>query len=109
VLVAAGLLLGTVAFAGLGLLLAGTLRAEATLALANLLFVLALALGGIAVPLDRLPAALGAVAGALPPAALVQVLAIGLGAPGDASLPLAILAGWAVLLAGLAVWRFRWD
>ena len=33
----------------------------------------------------------------------------GSGAPGDASLPLAILAGWAVLLAGLAVWRFRWD
>jgi ABC-2 type transport system permease protein len=108
-LVLAGLVAGTVAFAGLGLLLAGTLRAEATLGLANLLFVLALALGGIAVPLDRLPAALGAVAAVLPPAALVQVLTVGLGAPGDASLPLAILAGWAVVLAGLAAWRFRWD
>jgi ABC-2 type transport system permease protein len=108
-LVALGLVLGTVAFAGLGLLLAGTLRAEATLAFANLLFVLALAIGGIAVPLDRLPAALGAVAAVLPPAALVQVLGIGLGAAGDAGLPLAILAGWAILLAGLAAWRFRWD
>ena len=108
-LVLAGFVLGSVAFAGLGLLLAGTLRAEATHAIANLLFVLALALGGIAVPLDRLPAALGAVAAALPPAALVQVLAVGLGAPGDASLSLAILAGWAILLAGLAAWRFRWD
>jgi ABC-2 type transport system permease protein len=108
-LVAAGLVLGTVAFAGLGLLLAGTLRAEATLALANLLFVLALALGGIAVPLDRLPAALASVAGALPPAALVQVLAVGLSGTGDAGASLAILAGWAVVLAGLAAWRFRWD
>jgi ABC-2 type transport system permease protein len=105
-----GLVLGTVAFAGLGLLLAGTLRAEATLAFANLLFVLALVIGGIAVPLERLPAALGAVAAVLPPAALVRVLSIGLGgATGDAGLPLAILAGWAVLLAGLAAWRFRWD
>jgi ABC-2 type transport system permease protein len=108
-LVAAGLVLGTVAFAGLGLLLAGTLRAEATLALANLLFVLALALGGIAVPLDRLPTALAAVAGALPPAALVQVLSVGLTGTGDAGASLVILAGWAVVLAGLAAWRFRWD
>ncbi len=108
-LVLAGLVLGTVAFAGLGLLLAGTLRAEATLALANLLFVAALALGGIAVPLDRLPAALASIAGALPPAALVSVLAVGLTGTGDANASLAILAGWAVALAGLAAWRFRWD
>jgi ABC-2 type transport system permease protein len=108
-LVLAGLILGTVAFAGLGLLLAGTLRAEATLALANLLFVAALALGGIAVPLDRLPDALAAAAAVLPPAALVQVLSVGLGAAGDASTSLALLAGWAVALAGLAAWRFRWD
>ena len=109
VLVVAGLVLGTVAFAGLGLLLAGTLRAEATLAVANLLFVLALVLGGIAVPLDRLPDALGAVAAVLPPAALVHVLAVGLGGAGEASVELAILAGWAVLFAALAAWRFRWD
>ena len=108
-LVAVGLVLGTVAFAGLGLLLAGTLRAEATLAVANLLFVLALALGGIAVPLDRLPDALAVVAAVLPPAALVRVLSVGLGAAGDAGVSLAILAGWAVVLAALAAWRFRWD
>jgi ABC-2 type transport system permease protein len=108
-IVAAGLVLGTVAFAGLGLLLAGTLRAEATLALANLLFVLALVLGGIAVPLDRLPTALAAVAAVLPPASLVHVLNVGLTGIGDASAGLAILAAWAVVLAGLAAWRFRWD
>jgi ABC-2 type transport system permease protein len=107
--VAAGLVLGTVAFAGLGLLMAGTLRAEATLALANLLFLLSLVLGGIVVPLDRLPGPVEAIASQLPPALLTQVLTIGLGAPGDAAEPLVLLAGWAVVFAVLAARRFRWD
>ncbi len=106
----AALVLGTIAFAGLGLLIAGTLRAEATLALANLLFLVFLVLGGIVLPLDRLPDAVAAVAGALPAAALTQALAIGLGnAQGDAGPQLALLAGWAVVLVALAAWRFRWD
>ena len=108
-LVAAGLLLGTVAFAGLGLLIAGTLRAEATLALVNLLFLVSLVLGGIVIPLDRLPPAVASIAQGLPPAALTQVLTVGLGGPGDATEPLVILAGWAVVLAILAARRFRWD
>jgi ABC-2 type transport system permease protein len=109
-LVVAALVVGTVAFAGLGLLMAGTLRAEATLALANLLFLLSLVLGGIVVPLARLPGAVASVAEVLPPAALTHSLAIGLGSvPGDATEPLAILTGWAVLFAVLAARRFRWD
>jgi ABC-2 type transport system permease protein len=109
-LVLAGLLLGTIAFAGLGLLMAGTLRAEATLALANLLFLLSLVLGGIVVPLDRLPGPIAAVAADLPPALLVDVLTVGLGsAGGDVTQPLVLLAGWAALLAAVAALRFRWD
>ena len=109
-LVLGSLVLGTIAFAGLGLLMAGTLRAEATLALANLLFLLSLVLGGIVIPLDRLPPAVQSIAEVLPPAALTQSLAIGLGwAPGDATEPLVLLAGWAVVLAMLAARRFRWD
>jgi ABC-2 type transport system permease protein len=109
-LVLAALVLGTVAFAGLALLMAGTLRAEATLALANLLFLVALVLGGIVLPLDRLPNAVADFAGALPPAALVRALSIGLGgATGDATEPLVILAVWAVVFAGLAARKFRWD
>ena len=67
-------------------------------------------LGGIVLPLDRLPDAVAQVAGALPAAALTQALAIGLGnAQGDAGPQLALLAGWAVALVALAAWRFRWD
>ena len=44
-----------VAFAGIGMLMAGTLRAEANLAAANGLFLVLLFLGGMAYPLDRLP------------------------------------------------------
>jgi ABC-2 type transport system permease protein len=109
-LVLAGLVLGTIAFAGLGLLMAGTLRAEATLALANLLFLLSLVLGGIVLPLDRLPAPVASVASDLPAAALTSVLSIGFGSStADATEPLVILAGWAVVLAVLAARYFRWD
>jgi ABC-2 type transport system permease protein len=109
-LVVAGLVLGTIAFAGLGLLMAGTLRAEATLALANLLFLLSLVLGGIILPLDRLPAALASVANDLPAAALTSVLSVGFGgSTADATEPLVILAGWAVAFAVLAARYFRWD
>jgi len=108
--VLAALLLGTIAFAGLGLLMAGTLRAEATLALANLLFLLSLVLGGIVLPLERLPAAVAAIASVLPPAALTASLAIGLGTvSGDPTGPLLVLAAWAAGLAVLAARYFRWD
>ncbi len=108
-LVVAGLVAGTVAFAGLGLLMAGTLRAEATLALANLLFLLSLVLGGIVLPLDRLPGPVATLASALPPATLTEVLSIGLGGGGDATESLVLLTAWAVVLATLAARRFRWD
>jgi ABC-2 type transport system permease protein len=108
-LVAVGLVAGTVAFAGLGLFMAGTLRAEATLALTNLLFLVSLVLGGIVLPLDRLPGPVATIASGLPPATLTQVLTIGLGGPGDATEPLILLAAWAVVFAILAARRFRWD
>jgi ABC-2 type transport system permease protein len=106
----AALVLGTVAFAGLGLLMAGTLRAEATLALANLLFLLSLVMGGIVLPLERLPGVLASIAEVLPAAALTRALGIGLGTvTGDATEPLVLLGGWAVVLAVLAARKFRWD
>ena len=106
----AALLLGTLAFAGLGLLLAGALRAEATLALANGLFIACLLLGGIILPVTDLPGPLAAVASVLPAAALADVFRVALGsADGNAVGPLLILGGWAVASVGLAARTFRWE
>ncbi|MEO3768171.1 ABC transporter permease [Streptomyces sp. B8F3] len=102
--------LGTAAFSGLGLLMAGTLRAEATLAAANLVFVLLLVAGGVIVPLEKFPDGARAVLDVLPVAALSDglrdVLQDGAGMPwGD----LGLLAGWAVLGLAAAARFFRWE
>ena len=107
---AAAWLLGTAAFAGLGLLLAGTLRAEATLALTNAAFIACLLLGGIVVPLDHLPAPLAAVASVLPAAALSDAFRTALGsANDDAARSFAILAAWAIGAIALTARTFRWE
>ena len=72
-------MLGTVAFAGLGLLMAGTLRAEATLALANLLFLVALVSAGSSCRSTGCRTAVAAVAAVLPRPRSPRRLAIGLG------------------------------
>jgi ABC-2 type transport system permease protein len=109
-LLAVGLLLGTLAFAGLGLLMAGALRAEATLALANALFIAFLLLGGIVIPVDQLPGPLAAVAGILPAAALADVFRAAL-VSGDIAVagPVAILVVWGVGAVALAARTFRWE
>ncbi|CAM5396725.1 transport permease protein [Streptomyces avidinii] len=108
--VAVLILLGTAAFSGLGLLMAGTLKAEATLAAANLVFLLLLVGGGVIVPLDKFPGAVQSVLGLLPISALSdglrEVLQHGAALPwGDA----VILAVWAVLGLGAAGKLFRWQ
>jgi ABC-2 type transport system permease protein len=101
--------LGSLAFGGLGLLLAGSLRAEATLALANGLFLAFLLLGGMIIPLDHLPEGLAAVAAVLPASQLADALRIGLGASGDPLGPLSALLAWGIATAGLASVTFRWE
>lgn len=109
-LLVAAVLLGTGAFAGLGLLLAGTLRAEATLAVANGLFLASLVLGGIVQPLDQLPGPLAVVAGLLPGAALAETFRVALGSGGgDGAASLAVLAAWAVALPVAAARTFHWE
>lgn len=104
------ILLGTVAFAGVGLLMAGTLRAEANLAAANGLFLVLLFLGGMAYPLDRLPEALESFARLLPAAALSECLRGVLGAGDHLSAgSLAVLLVWAIGAPVVAARRFRWE
>jgi ABC-2 type transport system permease protein len=102
-------LLGTVAFAGLGLVLGGTMPGLTTLAAANGLYVLLLLVGGMIFPLESLPDGLQAVARALPPAALAELLhgALGPGAPIPARAWL-VLTVWAVIGPVLAARLFRW-
>lgn len=110
VVVAAAVALGTFTFAALGLLLAGTLRPEATLAFANGLFVVGMLLGGMLVPAADLPGLVGDVAALTPTAALADALRIGLGATaGDATGPLVLLAAWGIGAAAAAARWFRWE
>jgi ABC-2 type transport system permease protein len=104
------LLLGTAAFSGLGLLMAGTLKAEATLAAANLVFLLLLVGGGVVVPMDKFPGGVRSVLELLPVSALSDglrdVLQHGAATPwGD----LGILAVWAAAGLALAGRFFRWE
>lgn len=102
--------LGTFAFAGLGLLMAGTLRAELTLALANGVYLALLLLGDMAFPLNRLPGAVEAIASALPAAALASCLRGALIQGGSVPLgALGVLAGWAIFTPLLTVRLFRWE
>jgi ABC-2 type transport system permease protein len=103
-------LLGTAAFSGLGLLMAGTLRAEATLAGANLVYLLLLGLGGVVFPLTKFPDSVRPVLELLPITALTEgmrsVLENGAGFPAG---PVIVLACWTVAGLGLAARTFRWE
>ena len=100
--------LGTVAFSGLGLLLGGILRGLTTLAAANLVWFVLLVLGGILFPLSAFGAAEPVLA-LLPSAALSGGLRAVLTA-GELPLePLAALAVWAVLSLAVASRLFRWE
>ncbi|MGH8983967.1 MAG: ABC transporter permease [Acidimicrobiia bacterium] len=103
------LLIGTIAFAGIGMLLAGTLRAEANLALSNGLFLVLLFLGGMAYPLDRLPGALEAFARALPAAALAESVRDVLAGAAFPVGSVVVLIAWAVVAPLAAVHWFRWE
>jgi len=110
VVAGAAFVLGTLAFAGLGLLMAGTLRAEGTLAAANALFLILLLLGGVVLPVDHLPGFLADLARVLPASALSDAYRIGLGsATGDALPSLLVLAAWGVVSSLFATRLFRWE
>jgi len=103
-------LAGTAAFSGLALLMAGTLRAEATLAAANLIYLIMLGLGGVVFPLTRFPASAQPWLKLLPAGALSDglrsVLQYGSGLPVR---DLLVLAAWAIVSIAIAVRVFRWE
>ncbi|WP_422117401.1 ABC transporter permease [Brachybacterium sp. UNK5269] len=102
-------LVGTVAFGALGLLVAGTLRTEAVLAVSNLVFVLLVAAGGVAFPTAAYPRILGGLVDLLPSGALGELMracfASGPFALGSA----VVLLLWAALGSAAVVRWFRWT
>jgi ABC-2 type transport system permease protein len=104
------IVLGTAAFSGLGLLLAGTLRAEATLAAANVVWFVLLFLGDVIFPLSSFPTTARTMLGLLPTSALAHglrsVLRNGAGLSLHDTLT---LLTWAVLSLTLAARHFRWE
>ncbi|MEP7161428.1 MAG: ABC transporter permease [Dermatophilaceae bacterium] len=102
-------LVGSATFVALALLFAGTLRAEAVLALANLLWVIMAGAGGVMFSEAHYPEPWHRVVSLLPPGALGDGMraawldhALALG-------PLAVLVVWGVLLGVLTVRFFRWS
>jgi len=104
------ILVGTAAFSGLALLMAGTLRAEATLAAANLVYIVLLGVGGVIFPLTKFPAGARPVLELLPTGALSTglraVLQQGVVFPVGNILTLAV---WAAAAITLAARVFRWE
>jgi ABC-2 type transport system permease protein len=102
--------LGTITFASFGLAMAGALRAEATLAGANALFLIFLFIGGGVLPLDHLPVFLADIAQVLPAAPLAQALQATMN-NGSAfpSTQLITLAIWAIIILVVAIRTFKWE
>ena len=108
--VVGAVLLGTLAFAGIGLTLAGTLRGEVNLAAQNGLYLVLLLIGGIMFPLDSLPSWLQTPAELLPSSALADVMR---GALTETALnggaAWIVLAVWALVAPTAAAKLFRWQ
>ncbi len=101
---------GTAAFAGLGLTLAGTLPGPLNLAVCNGLYLLMLATGGMMVPFEKLPSGLRAVSELFPAAALSDVM-IGSLTQGEHvhTGSWIVLVAWGIALPALAARCFRWN
>lgn len=102
-------LLGTAAFGSLGLLIAGSLRAEATLAVANLVYVLLLVGGGVLVPLSRYPDTARTALEWLPSGALGQGLRDVFAGDSPGIFPIAVLIIWGVVAGALTARTFEWE
>ncbi len=102
------MVLAIATFSCLALLLAGRLRAEATLGLANLIYLIFAAGGGLVVAVDGYPSVVRPVLRLLPTGALGE----GLRAAATGTVlwwPLLVLAVWLVISGLLARAAFRWT
>lgn len=102
-------LIGTVAFGTLGLLIAGTLRTEAVLAVSNLVFLLLVAAGGVAFPTSTYPRMLAGLVDLLPSGALGELMRACLASGPFSAGSLVVLLLWAVAGVFAVLRWFRWT
>ncbi|GAB7006006.1 ABC transporter permease [Nocardioides sp. AN3] len=100
--------LGTAAFASLGLFVAGVLRAEATLAAANLIYLLLLAGGAVVLPASAY-GGFSSIATWLPSGALGEAVRTAFLDGAVAWRDLGVLLGWAVVGSVLTARTFTWE
>lgn len=103
------LVLGALAFSALGLLIAGTARPEATLAIANLLLILFGALGGIALPTSKLPLLFQDIVHLLPSGALGNAARAALIHGQWDIFSTVVLLVWALACTVAAIKWFKWS
>jgi len=103
------MLLGTAAFTSLALLVAGTLRAEAVLAVANIALLLLALGGGVIVPADRLPGPMEHLALLLPSGALGEAMRQAFQHGTLPAWSIVVLVGWTAALGWGAARLFRWH
>lgn len=105
----AAVVLGTTCFAGIGLTLAGRLRAEVNLAAQNGLYLVLLLLGGIIVPNDELPKVIRSLAEWLPSNALSELLRSAFNGYEIVARSIVVLLVWSVATCALATIYFKWS
>jgi ABC-2 type transport system permease protein len=108
-LAALAVIVGTVSFAGIGLLLAGRLKAEINLAAQNGLYLVLLLLGGMVISLDKMPSVLRAIARMLPSGAFADILHHAFGGSAVPARSWIVLVVWALISPPLAARLFRWE
>ena len=105
----AAVVLGTTCFAGIGLTLAGRLRAEVNLAAQNGLYLVLLLLGGIIVPNDELPKVVKSLAEWLPSNALSELLRSAFNGYEIVARSIVVLLVWSVATCATATIYFKWS
>lgn len=105
----AAVVLGTTCFAGIGLTLAGRLRAEVNLAAQNGLYLVLLLLGGIIVPNGELPKVVRSLAEWLPSNALSELLRSAFNGYEIVVRSIVVLLVWSVATCALATIYFKWS
>lgn len=106
-----GIWCGVVPFALIAILIGQFAKPSFAQPLFMVVFMGLAILGGLWVPLSVMPDWMGSVAHLLPSYWLNRIGQMGAGATGDAGMlePAVVLAGWALLLSAVIVWRYRRD